>query len=282
MKSYREILEIIKQQINAIYDSSEAENIAWRLMEFIIKKNKLEIIVNKEMVSDVQETEFSKAIIQLQNNIPIQYITGTEYFYGLSFKVNNAVLIPRPETEELVDLIIKENTLDNLSLIDIGTGSGCIPISIFSKRKSWQISAIDISKNALAIASENAKIHHAKIELIETDILIHKSNLAPKFHIIVSNPPYILFSEKKDMRNNVLQHEPSEALFVTNNDPLQFYKAIIQFAVKTLLPTGKLYFECNEQFAEEVILLLQENNFTKCRLVRDLQNKKRMAFGQQQ
>lgn len=216
----------------------------------------------------------------MKNENPIQQILGKADFYGLKFYVNEHVLIPRPETEELVDLIIKENKDFNPAILDIGTGSGCIPISLRKNIPNAMVSSIDVSEKALEVAKKNAEWNQVEINFILDDILNPSKEIAPNsFDIIVSNPPYIRISEKEEMSNNVLKYEPHLALFVYNDDPLLFYKKIADVALKGLKPQGKIYFEINENFGAECKQMLENKGFKNVVLVKDLSNKNRILRG---
>ncbi len=242
--------------------------------------------LNSQKTITVSESELLKlntAVKDLKKQKPIQYILGNAHFYGLKFQVDERVLIPRPETEELVDLILKDHPLidSKLNVIDIGTGSGCIPISIKKNKSDWTLSALDISSDALGVASKNAVINHVAINFVQADILNEKiiAHFNTKFDIIISNPPYIKISEKVDMFANVLEYEPHLALFVDNDDPLLFYKAILKFAKKMLHPTGKVYFEINEALGPETMELMLTYGFKNVELIKDINNKNRILRG---
>ena len=209
---------------------------------------------------------------------PVQYILGMTYFYDLKFKVNPAVLIPRSETEELVAWILEDHsTNQNLRILDIGTGSGCIPITLKAKAPNYQITAVDISTAAISVAKENTEINQVEVNFQELDILNKESwEKLPSYEIIVSNPPYIPQREKDLMGKSVLNHEPSLALFVTNEDPLIFYRTIIEFSKKQLTNGGWLYFETNEFNATEVEALLFKAGYFDIEKRQDLQGKDRM------
>jgi release factor glutamine methyltransferase len=216
------------------------------------------------------------AFSQLLEKKPIQYILGEAPFYGREFKVNASVLIPRNETEELVHLIIKENKKLNLRILDIGTGSGCIPISLALEIPSSKTFALDISKEALEVAKDNAKKHEESIIFFQVDIL-NEDIPVKDLDIIVSNPPYVCESEKSLMHENVLNFEPHLALFVKDNDPLVFYKIIAKKAKSALKSSGKLYFEINEAFGEKVQYLLEEQGYREISIIQDLNNKDRIV-----
>ncbi len=213
---------------------------------------------------------------------PVQYIVGFAWFYGLKFKVNNFVLIPRPETEELVEWILEttKNAQKPIKILDIGTGSGCIPVTLKVKNPSFDVHAVDVSESALITASRNAYRMNADVTFNRIDILNQAESLSlPHFDVIVSNPPYIPNHEKALMQDNVLLHEPDLALFVDDNDPLIFYKTIADFAKKRLNTEGVLFFECNEFNAHQVIEMLKEKGFQDVFLRQDMSGKDRMVFG---
>jgi release factor glutamine methyltransferase len=212
---------------------------------------------------------------RLQHFEPIQYILGETEFYGLPFKVTPATLIPRPETEELVDWILAHYNKNHKTLLDIGTGSGCIAITLAKNLPSLEISAMDISEETLKIASENAKDHKVGVIFSKVDIL-NALALPQKYDIIVSNPPYVRNSEKKNMQKNVLDYEPTMALFVEDDNPLLFYSKIAALAKNYLNPKGFLFFEINEYLGKEVIQLLKRESFSEIELKKDFFGKDRM------
>jgi release factor glutamine methyltransferase len=210
---------------------------------------------------------------------PIQYILGETEFYGLKLNVNPAVLIPRPETEELVDWILKINSIRNAKILDIGTGSGCIALALKNHLKEGEISGVDISENALKVARENALQNHLNVNFFQSDILKWKESEWDKFDIVVSNPPYVRMSEKAKMNDNVLHYEPDSALFVSDQDPLVFYRAIAAFASQYLNKNGFLFFEINEYLGEEMKVLMEGFGFESIEIRKDINSKNRMAFG---
>ncbi len=272
--------ERLKKAINALYNDRESNNIAVLTIEWISGKNKVEQHLQKELtLTDQQIVLLKNAMAKLSSGEPIQYIIGEAWFMGLSFIVTKDVLIPRPETEELVEWIL-QSTLPfqnkKINVLDIGTGSGCIPISLKKKAPFLQIQSIDISSSALAIANLNAEKQNTLIDFKNIDFLDDStwSNISPT-DIITSNPPYIKESEKKLMHQNVLEFEPHTALFVPDNDALVFYKAIYNFSKTHLLPNGSIYLEINEVFGKEVVDLFSEAG-TLVELRKDMQGKDRM------
>ena len=225
-----------------------------------------------------QENLLDTILTRLQSMEPIQYVLGECEFYGLTFCVNPSVLIPRPETEELVDWIISDYSGQSGNLLDIGTGSGCIAIATGKSLKSFSISAIDISEPALAVARENAKKHNCHIQFIKADILNPDNiDFDDVFDVIVSNPPYVCEQEKHTMSRNVLGYEPHLALFVPNNDPLLFYKAIAAFGKKRLKAGGRLYLEINEAMGKDCVNLLGSLGYRDVVLRKDIFGRDRMV-----
>lgn len=272
----RELYQGISGRLAKIYPKEEAANLTLWLLEHYLGKNKLDLLKNEQV--KLIPSELESAVQDLESGKPIQYILGIAPFYGREFFVNPSVLIPRNETEELVHLIIKENRQQGLRILDIGTGSGCIAISLKLEMEEAAVFGIDLSLDALSMATENANNLNAEVIFSRTDIL--RSEI-PMDHldIIVSNPPYVLKAEKALMQKNVLEHEPHLALFVADEDPLIFYRHIAQKGKGVLMPQGKLYFEINEKFGSEVVLLLQEEGFHSIEKFQDLNGKDRMVRG---
>jgi release factor glutamine methyltransferase len=226
-------------------------------------------------LSDNEKQNIISIVKRLQKGEPIQYILGVTEFYGLDLKVTSSVLIPRPETEELVEWILLETKQLNPHILDIGTGSGCIAITLSKKMKYATVDAWDVSAEALEVAKENAKANNVSIKFSKVDVLA-KQDLDKRFDIIVSNPPYIIESEKKVMSKNVLDFEPHQALFVSNNDALIFYDRIADIAVKLLNKNGMLYFEINQAYGQQIVQLLQQKNFINIELKKDISGNYRM------
>ncbi|MAW65681.1 MAG: protein-(glutamine-N5) methyltransferase, release factor-specific [Flavobacteriales bacterium] len=240
--------------------------------------SKSEMILNPHLeISESEILKFLYGIKELRINRPVQYVAGKTWFYNLEIKVREGVLIPRPETEELVSWIIQD-CRSATSILDLGTGSGCIPLAIKNNLKSSVVYGFDISQKALEIAEENSDLLGLEIQFRQFDIL--NWELYPqenKFDAIVSNPPYIPISDKKMMQKNVLDYEPDLALFVSNDDPLVFYKSIAQFAYLNLNPSGKLFLEIHESYGCEIIEVLKDSGFDNIQLRQDLQGKDRMV-----
>ncbi len=281
-----DVLRFFQDNLKDIYEKEELETLIAYCFEEILAINKAEIGLRKnETMSESQLLKFNFAIKDLKQQKPIQYIFGKADFYGLKFIVNENVLIPRPETEELVDLIVKDfkvqsSQIHELTILDIGTGSGCIPIALKKNIPSAIVYGLDISEKALDVATRNAVINNVEVGYISEDILDPNIKLPlPKFDIIVSNPPYVRDSEKATMQKNVLEHEPHLALFVNDNNPLIFYKAIADFALKNLKLTGKLYFEINENLGFETKEILEQKGFKNVELIEDMNGKNRILQG---
>ncbi|MDH5476160.1 MAG: peptide chain release factor N(5)-glutamine methyltransferase [Cyclobacteriaceae bacterium] len=275
----KELYNSISTELTSLYDEQEANSIAFLLLEAILGITKTDCIVNTTLhVSLMKDREIKVAIEKLLRHEPIQYVLGKADFYGREFVVDANVLIPRNETEELVQLIINENKASNLKIVDIGTGSGCIPISLYLALDNAEVEAVDISEAALAIAQQNASALDAHITFNHFDIL-SGTPLPNQYHIIVSNPPYVTQNEKTLMRPNVLNFEPHLALFVEDNDPLIFYNAIVQHSKHSLYNEGRLYFEINENLGVEVASIMENAGFKKTRIIQDLNGKDRIVTG---
>ncbi len=258
------------------YDAGERRAIERFVLEHLTGWNYTELILRKqEILSDKLHAEAERIIGRLQHDEPIQYILGQADFCGLSFAVNSHVLIPRPETEELVAWV-SSICKPGLSVLDIGTGSGCIPVCLKRQHPGWHISALDISEEALATARHNAEKHQTDIDFFLYNILRGPSGHLPVWDIIVSNPPYVCESEKQGMERHVLEHEPHKALFVPDSDPLRFYKAIAAFAGKHLQPDGLLFLEINRAYGNEVEHLLRDTGFRQVERRHDMYGNERM------
>lgn len=260
-----------------VYDERERGAIAFILLEYILSVVKSDILANKEItVSYLKQEELEEAIDRINQGEPVQYITGRTFFMDLHFKVNPSVLIPRPETEELVVFIIKENKdRDELQVMDMGTGSGCIAVSLAHYLKNAEVIAVDISKSALYVAAENAAINHAKVKFINDDILNLTETNTYKLDLIVSNPPYVRYSEQKEMRKNVLEYEPKLALFVDDKEALIYYEKIASFSARHLNEGGLLYLEINEMLSVETANLVASFGFKNIEIKNDLFGKPR-------
>lgn len=262
IKHYR---DFFIQQLTPLYDAGEAESFFYLVLEAKHQLQRVDLALQADLAfSELELKIWSSILEQLKKEIPIQYILGVTHFYGLEFEVNSAVLIPRPETEELVDWIIQNSKSkaqnSKLKILDIGTGSGCITVALAKNLPNAQVFALDVSEQALATAKTNAELNQVRIQFIHQSIL-ETEDLGQQFDIIVSNPPYVRDLEKQEIKKNVLDNEPHLALFVEDNDALIFYRKIAQLAQKNLNPQGQLYFEINQYLGQEMLDLLQGMGF---------------------
>lgn len=267
-----------KNELASFYDISELESMLYILFQHYFGVTKTDIVINKDRkLSESDLLLVIYAVKELKKNKPLAYIIGEWEFFGLSFFVNEHVLIPRPETEELVQLIIDENNENPpKNILDIGSGSGCIALSLKHHFKNANVTAWDISDEALKVIDKNAKNLQLEIEINKVDVLSNPK-VKVKYDVIVSNPPYITNKEQSQMQSNVLDYEPHLALFVPNENPLLFYEKIADIAVKHLTENGRLYVEINEQYGEEVALLFNKKGFNKVEIIKDINGKNRMV-----
>lgn len=275
LKQYK---SYFSEQLSSIFPQTEIDTFFFLLIEEHLAFQRIDLILQPafEVPSD-KKVLLDKALAQLKKEEPIQYILGKTEFYGLPFNVDKNTLIPRPETEELVEWIITEVEKPQkfVSILDIGTGTGCIPISLKKRLPNANVSAVDVSEKALIIAKKNAKLNETEVSFIHQDIL-KTEELNSKFDIIVSNPPYVRELEKAEIKNNVLENEPHLALFVEDNNPLLFYKKIADLAKNSLTKTGLLFFEINQYLGKETVDMLKSKGFTKVELRKDLFGNNRM------
>ena len=265
-------------QLQGAYHNVEINSFFYILCDFFLQLSRFEVSMGKDtLVSDSNIARFEAALLRLQVQEPIQYILGSVAFYGLTFKVNKHSLIPRPETEELVDWMVSDfqNQDTMQDILDMGTGSGCIAIALAKNLPKTSLSAIDISENALVVAQENALKNQVLVSFCQKDI-VNTTSLEKKYDVIVSNPPYVRQLEKKAMSANVLKYEPSVALFVPNEDPLLFYRKIAQLAQDSLHSKGWLYFEINEYLSLEMETLLHEIGYINIEIRNDFRAVPRM------
>ena len=264
-------------ELSNSYPETEIQSFFNILIEFKLNLSRVELALQPMIEFNVTDLDFfQKALKGLKKQLPIQHIIGETEFYGLLFRVNKNVLIPRPETEELVNWIIEEHKRSStLKILDIGTGSGCIAISLAKNLINAEVFALDVSSKALITSKLNAEINNVAIQFIEADILT-LSKLPNTFDIIVSNPPYVRELEKEQMQQNVLANEPHLALFVKDENPLLFYNAIADFAKNHLIKNGNLYFEINQYLGKQTIKLLQSKSFKNIQLKKDIFGADRM------
>ncbi len=282
LKNYK---TIFLEELSSLYDEKEIESFFYLTLEKLHQKKRIDLALQPDLAMDeTQLTQWETVLAELKTYKPIQYILGETEFYGLPFLVNENVLIPRPETEELVELILVESRkskVESLRILDIGTGSGCIPVSLKKNLPSAEVFAIDVSSNALEVAQKNALLNGVEINLIQKDIL-KVENLSFDFRlltfdIIVSNPPYVRNLEKKEIKPNVLNYEPHLALFVEDNDALLFYRKITQLAKNHLAENGKLYFEINQYLGKETAALVESYGFKNVQLIKDIYGNDRIV-----
>jgi len=268
----------IRKELAGIYAKSEIESLVFLIFEKLKGYSRTQfLLANDEQLSDDDQNEIGKIIARLKNHEPIQYILGMTEFYSLPFYAVSGVLIPRPETEELVQWIIQENKNLKPSILDIGTGTGCIAISLQKNIPQSTVFACDISPVCLEAASQNSELNSADVSVFQYDILNDNPETSfPDLDIIVSNPPYIRELEKSLMERNVLEYEPELALFVADEKPLIFYERIADFSRIHLKNSGRLYFEINEAFGHECCNMLQEKGFSEIVLKKDINGKDRM------
>ena len=272
-----EFRSYFRAQLKDVYVLEECDDFLKRLIQAYFKWEPIKIGLDPNYrLSLVEEEKLKLALIELKKERPLQYILGTAYFLDLELEVNAAVLIPRPETEELVHWILSDkDKLNPLTILDIGTGSGCIAISLKKTAQLWNVAALDVSEQALDVAHRNASKNEVSIQFHLEDILDKKQWLIP-LDVIVSNPPYVVPSEKEQMLSNVLDYEPDLALFVPEEDPLLFYKRIIEFAHQNLKPSGALYFEINFIFVDELVTFFKKFTFDSVEVRNDYLNRPRM------
>ena len=265
-------------QLQGVYDREEIHSFFYILCDFFLQYSRFEVSIALDTVVSAKNiTAFEMALLRLKKQQPIQYIVGHTEFYGLTFKVNKHTLIPRPETEQLVDWIISNHKHQGsgLEILDIGTGSGCIAVALAKNFSKASISGLDISEKALEVAQENAIKNQVLVSFCQKDIL-ETTALEKKYDVVVSNPPYVRQLEKKAMSANVLDYEPGGALFVPNEDPLLFYRKIAQLALVSLQEKGWLYFEINEYLSKEMDALLNEIGFVNIEIKKDFRAVPRM------
>jgi release factor glutamine methyltransferase len=280
IQTIKDIRFYLSRELAGIYKGPEIRVLADILIKTVTGTTKLHDLYDKSYV--ITEKQAGKVLgitEELKTRRPIQYIIGETTFYNCAIKVNNSTLIPRSETEELVDLIIKENRDYKGEIIDIGSGSGCIAIALAVNLPSARVTGIEISDDAISIARENAVSNKANVSFVKGDIFSLEGEMFSKAGIIVSNPPYVRNSEKSQMNKNVLDFEPHLALFVSDSDPLIYYKAILKLADTILLPAGYLYFEINEAMGNSLIELFKAFDYVHIEIVLDINDKERIIKG---
>ncbi len=269
------------EELSAFYDLTEAKSMLSILIQHFFSLSLASLLSKPDFrLSESEMLQLHFAVKELKKYRPVQYIVGDTEFFGLPIKVNESVLIPRPETEELLELILSNEKEKGQKILDIGTGSGCIAIALSKNMSEAQLTGIDISTDALEIAAENCAINQTTIKFEQIDILDQNQwNLLEQFDLIVSNPPYVTHFEKNKMQENVLNYEPHLALFVPDNNALVFYEAILDFSMKHLNINGRFYFEINESKGDEIVKLAISKSFSKVKLHQDIHGKNRFISG---
>ena len=263
------------QSLFEIYSSEELNIIYYNIMQYLTCKSKVELMTNNYELSNVKQKLFFEYIDRLSNNEPLQYVLGNTLFNKLEFDLDRSVLIPRPETEELVDLIVKYKCKKE-KILDICSGSGCIAITLAKYIETSNVTALEICSNAVKIINKNARKHNVKINIICEDFLSFHTNRT--YDLIVSNPPYLTYSQKDKMSKNVLNYEPHSALFVDDGDPLVFYKSILDFSKSNLNIDGNIFFEINHIFCDEMIQLVSKYQSFSFKLIKDFNEKNRFMI----
>ncbi len=275
----RSIYPYFQEKLENLYSTSEIKHLTNLALEFVLNLSRTDLLLAQDQaVSESELLRFREIVNELQKGKPIQYILGEAEFCGLNIQVNEHVLIPRPETEELVERIRKEVELAD-NILDVGTGSGCIPLALKSYFPDAKVSGVDVSELALEVARKNSETLGLDVLFLKEDILNPKMEFEQTFDLIVSNPPYVLESDKKEMEQNVLEYEPHLALFVEDSDPLLFYRTILSFSEKNLKNGGRLYFEIHEEYAIQIKQLFLESGFSSAEIHQDFYGKERIVKG---
>jgi release factor glutamine methyltransferase len=278
-RTVSDIVNIIKTNLSSHYSDNEIQSFIYLIFEYLLNYTKIDLHINSNAtISQGTEKQINEIIKDLKNYKPVQYIFGKTEFYGLQFRVLPGVLIPRQETEELVDWIIKDEGDGAARILDIGTGCGCIAVVLARFIAGVSVDAIDISAKAVELARRNALMNKVSVNFMVRDILnIEAGTLGPGYDIIVSNPPYVRESEKRALPDNVRNYEPGKSLFVPDNDPLVFYRVIAEYGLQALNDEGRLYFEVNENLANEVCKELERFNYKRIGVKNDISGKNRMV-----
>jgi len=280
IQTIKEIRIYLDEELRDLYNESEIRVLSDILIKTVTGITKLHILYDNDYpVSRRDAEKITELTAELRKGKPVQYVLGETTFYNCRIRVNSSTLIPRPETEELVDLIIKENNGFNGDIFDFGTGSGCIAIALAANLPFAAVKGFEISDKAIGTARENAELNNVNVPFIRGDIFNPDRDEIGKAGIIVSNPPYVRDSEKHLMGRNVIDFEPHLALFVTDSDPLAYYNAILRIAENALLPAGRIYFEINEKMGNSMATLLKSYNYSEIQVVADLSNKDRIVKG---
>lgn len=279
-RTVKQLINSFNQELESFYPKEEIRNFTGIILAHLLGFSRTDMLIKTDYELGEADRRFCMdALLKLKQQVPIQYIVGHTLFYGLTFYVDKNVLIPRPETEELVQWIIQDTEFTAPAILDIGTGSGCIPIALKKHMPQAKVTAWDISPKAITLAKRNAKANNVEIDFNLQDVLAPNIEISRKYDIIVSNPPYVRELEKKIMQDNVLKHEPHLALFVKDNDPLLFYRAISKLATQALNANGRLYFEINEALGKQTSHLMRNMGFKEVELGNDIFGKNRMVKG---
>jgi release factor glutamine methyltransferase len=280
IKTIKDIRNFLSEEIGEIYKDPEKNSVINLIIMTLFGFSKLhQVYLSDQLVPGDQAEKIIEICKELKTGRPVQYVLGETIFYDCKIKVSESVLIPRPETEELVQLVISENRGLHCDIIDFGTGSGCIAIALAANLKGANVTGIDISEAALEVARENAEINSVNVIFKKGNILNFRTESVNKPFIIVSNPPYVRNSEKKIMHKNVLDFEPHQALFADDSDPLAYYRAILEIADVILLPGGRIYFEINEAMGEQMKALMDSFKYPFSSIIKDLSGKDRFIKG---
>jgi release factor glutamine methyltransferase len=281
LQTIKDIRNYLSGELSELYPRQESVSIADAVIKKVFGIDRLSYILKEnEMIDDRKKTEtINKYCIELKTGKPLQYVTGETLFYDCIIKVSRGVLIPRPETEELVDLVVKDNKGFDGSILDIGSGSGAIAIALAASFPSARVTGIDISPAAIRTAIINAGSNNVLVTFLKADIFKLNPSILPKSDIIVSNPPYVRISEKQFMKKNVIGFEPHRALFVPDRDPLKYYHAILSLSDNNLNSGGSVYFEINEAMGKQVSDMLELHKFRDIRIIKDINGKDRIAKG---
>jgi len=281
LQTFKDIRNYLSGELSELYPLREAESIADAVILKVFGINRLSYILKgNDLIAGRRKTEkIVRYCNELKTGKPLQYVTGETLFHDHIIKVCRGILIPRPETEELVDFVVKENKGFTGSIIDIGTGSGAIAIALAANFPSARITGVDISGIAIKMAIRNAMNNNVAVTFLKADIFKIIPSVLPMFDLIISNPPYVRDSERKYMKNNVLGFEPHGALFVPDSDPLKYYNAILKLADQILNPRGSVYFEINEAMGKQVSEILELHKFSEIKIIKDLDGKNRIAKG---
>jgi release factor glutamine methyltransferase len=280
LNTLKDIRKFFYSELKEMYPENEIIAITNLIFKTLFGIDWLHVLTGPDQIVSSQSIErIDEICSELKTGKPVQYVLGETIFYNCTIKVDSKTLIPRPETEELVDLVIKENMNFTARIIDIGTGSGCIAIAIKKNLPGAEVTGTDISEMALEKAAANAILNKVEVKFAREDILNFNPQTVYRTEIIVSNPPYVLESEKQYMRRNVLDFEPHNALFVPDEDPLVFYRAILNISDKILVPGGRIYFEINETRGAEMERLLESHRYAEVKIINDINGKKRIIKG---